>query len=366
MLLVAGAGMAGLCAAARANELGLETLVLEKASRPGGSMLLSSCVVWRHRSLEDFRAECPGGDPRPQQRIIEELDEALEWLESLGAPVVARGTGNPRTVGWRFDPVGLTRALVGAAGEVQLGRALAESREQRTVLATGGYGARLARERGLPLRACPWSEGEGRAFAEERGAEFWGDDAEFYGRLMPAAPFGEPDFVRASQLYGRFGVLTDRSGRALPVDPSWSEVELPQALAAAGGRGWLVVDALALEEPVRERSVADMVAVAEELGAEIRRGQMLPALCLPELAEHPRLRRAPFTAVEVAAAVTHTIGGIRIDERARVLNRDGRPIEGLLACGADAGGISTGGYASGLAAALVFGRIAAETAAAER
>ncbi|MDQ3086426.1 MAG: NAD(P)/FAD-dependent oxidoreductase, partial [Actinomycetota bacterium] len=34
--------MAGLCAAARANELGLETLVLEKASRPGGSMLLSS------------------------------------------------------------------------------------------------------------------------------------------------------------------------------------------------------------------------------------------------------------------------------------------------------------------------------------
>jgi hypothetical protein len=34
----------------------------------------------------------------------------------------------------------------------------------------------------------------------------------------------------------------------------------------------------------------------------------------------------------------------------------------LLAAGADAGGISTGGYASGLAAALVFGRIAAETA----
>jgi len=36
--------------------------------------------------------------------------------------------------------------------------------------------------------------------------------------------------------------------------------------------------------------------------------------------------------------------------------------EGLFAAGADAGGISTGGYASGLAAALVFGRIAAESA----
>ena len=65
-------------------------------------------------------------------------------------------------------------------------------------------------------------------------------------------------------------------------------------------------------------------------------------------------------AVHVAAAVTHTIGGLAIDERARVLGVDGRPIDGLYAAGVDAGGWSTGGYASGLAAALVFGRIAAE------
>jgi hypothetical protein len=37
----------------------------------------------------------------------------------------------------------------------------------------------------------------------------------------------------------------------------------------------------------------------------------------------------------------------------------------VYACGADAGGIATGGYASGLAAALVFGRIAARQALAE-
>jgi hypothetical protein len=34
----------------------------------------------------------------------------------------------------------------------------------------------------------------------------------------------------------------------------------------------------------------------------------------------------------------------------------------LHAAGADAGGIFTGGYGSGLAAALVYGRVAAETA----
>ena len=42
--------------------------------------------------------------------------------------------------------------------------------------------------------------------------------------------------------------------------------------------------------------------------------------------------------------------------------RGHEPIDGLFAAGADAGGISTGGYASGLASALVLGRTAAETA----
>jgi predicted oxidoreductase len=66
--------------------------------------------------------------------------------------------------------------------------------------------------------------------------------------------------------------------------------------------------------------------------------------------------------VRVAAAITHTIGGLRVDERARVRGVDGQPLDGLYAAGADVGGISTGGYASGLASALVLGRAAAEDA----
>ena len=61
-MIGAGAGMAGLVAAARACELGASPVVLEKGDRPGGSLLLSSGVVWRHHSLEDFHAECPGGE----------------------------------------------------------------------------------------------------------------------------------------------------------------------------------------------------------------------------------------------------------------------------------------------------------------
>ena len=59
-LVVAGAGMAGLCAAAEARARGADVVVLEKGDRAGGSMLLSSGVIWRHR---DFDA-LPRGVPR--------------------------------------------------------------------------------------------------------------------------------------------------------------------------------------------------------------------------------------------------------------------------------------------------------------
>src|SRR5207247_1112992 len=120
-LHIAGAGMAGLCASVRARELGLDTVVYEKGDRAGGSMLISSCVVWRYRDLDEFRNECPGGESNLQRQVIERLDEGVAWLRSLGAEVVWEETGNPRTVGVRFDPRSLTDMLVRAAGEVRLG-----------------------------------------------------------------------------------------------------------------------------------------------------------------------------------------------------------------------------------------------------
>ena len=64
-------------------------------------------------------------------------------------------------------------------------------------------------------------------------------------------------------------------------------------------------------------------------------------------------------AVHVAGAVTHTIGGLQVDEQARVSGAGG-----LWAAGVDVGGVATGGYASGLAQALVLGLAAAESIAA--
>jgi succinate dehydrogenase/fumarate reductase flavoprotein subunit len=335
--------MAGLAAAARARELGAEPLVLEKGDRPGGSMLLSSGVIWRHRTLHDFYVECPYGDFMRQRKIVENLDEAIDWLQSLGALVVEHETGNPRTVGKRFDTRGLTDALLRVIGDdsVRLSeRALTPSQEP-LVLCTGGFSVRLARELGLPVRGNPWSEGDGLDFALARGGETAGVLDEFYGRAMPAGiPIDEAEFVPLSQLYGQFAEVVSEDGRQrFEGEVSWSETNLVQAIARwPGGRAWYRVHENHLGERVRERTVAEMIDQARAAGAVVR--------------EEP-----PFTAVLVQASVTQTLGGILTDTHARVVGA-----EGLYAAGADVGGIATGGYSSGLAAALVFGRIAAEEA----
>jgi len=305
-------------------------------------MLLSSGVIWRHRSFEAFREDCPGGDPVLQRLIVERLDDALDWLERTAVPTTQRETGNPRTIGRRFDPRQLTDAL---AKDLSLSRPLTELPDEPVVLATGGFAARMARERGLPLRAAPWSEGDGLRIGQQRGAALTSGMDEFYGRAMPAPParFSEQDFVRAAQLYGRFAAVEDDAGE--PVfqgTPSWSENDLVQAIAKQpGGTAWYSLDHAALSQRVRERTVREMIEVAKELGGDVRHGA--------------RIR------VKVVAAVTHTLGGLRVDAQARVLDEAAEPIDGLFAAGVDAGGIATGGYASGLAAALVLGLAAAES-----
>ena len=373
MIVVAGAGMAGLCAGARLRQLGVEARILEKGDRPGGSMRLSSGFVWRYRSYELYREQCPDGDPALQQLLQERLDAALDWLEELGAPLKAAETGNPLTVGRAFDPEGLTHALVAAAGGVELG-APAPPEHALLVLATGGFGGSRALVEAhihpagrLPVRANPWSTGDGLTLALARGAAFRGPGEEFYGRAMPAVDRIDPGrFVGAAQLYGRFAHVVDLDGVPLGIAPSWSELDLVQAIARRrDGRAWYCLDGSVLGQRVRERTVADMVAAAVDVGADVRRGgsQDELAAALGLVLDAPQLSRPPFAAVQVEATITHTIGGLAIDTEARVLDEAGAPLDGLWAAGVDAGGFSGGGYASGLAQALVTGLAAAESAA---
>ena len=297
--------MAGLVAAARLRELGHEPRVLEKGTRAGGSMLLSSCVVWRHLEWDGFRSECPGGDERLQRLIWERLHDGLGWLETLGAEPVRRETENPLTTGRRYDPQSLTRLLVEAAGEVELETPLPEEAESPVLLATGGFAGWLARERGLLLRANPWSEGDGLDFAVARGASTTSGMDEFYGREAR--------------------VFTDDWSEITPVRVAWHENDLAQLI---GRRAWYCVGET--NERIEAARAAGGTVVEQKYGL----------------------------AVHVAGAVTHTIGGLQVDTEGRVTGTDG-----LWAAGVDVGGVATGGYASGLAQALVLGLAAAESIA---
>src|SRR5579884_4392803 len=260
MIAVAGAGMAGLVAAARLRELGRDVVVREKGTRLGGSMLLSSGVIWRHREVAELRAECPDGDPVLQQLVWERLDDAIAWLVARGAPVVSEETGNPRTVGKRFDPRGIVEAL---AGDVETG---AEGCvDGPLLLCTGGFAAssdlvtRFIRPAAsLRLRASPWSEGDGLCFAIDRGAALSPGMEEFYGRNMPDAVWDETQLVSLSQLYGRFARIFDEDGVEFfsRDDVSWSETNVVQATARRpGAKAFYVLDERALEQRVRDRTV---------------------------------------------------------------------------------------------------------------
>ena len=339
--------MAGLSAAVRARELGADVVFHEKGTRPGGSMLLSGGFVFRYREWERFRDECPDGDPELQRLVWERLDDALAWLESLGAPVAEWETGNPLTTGLRFDNRGLVDVLVRRAGDVRLGSALDElPGDAPVILATGGFqGDReLVREHVTPeadtlvLRSNPWSTGDGLRLGLAAGGGTSAGLGEFWGRAMPAPPawITEETYRPLSQTYGRFARITNQHDEVYEAR-TWSEIDVAQWIARQPrGRAWFAVPDDALGERVRDRTVREIIESARAAGGPVERLE-------------------GETVVEVVAGITTTLGGLAADTRGRVA-------DGVWAAGADAGGISLGGWASALASALVLGLAAAEDA----
>ena len=76
------------------------------------------------------------------------------------------------------------------------------------------------------------------------------------------------------------------------------------------------------------------------------------------------LDKAPFYAIKVTPGIHHTMGGLKIDGRTRVLRADGTPIAGLYAAGEVTGGVHGGNRLGGTAVSdfVVFGRIAGQEA----
>ena len=95
-LLVLGAGMAGLSAAAKAASEGASVVLVEKGEAIGGSAAYAG-FIWTAPTAEVMREVNPDGDPALGRRIVEGYDDALAFVRSLGVhvaePVTVLGYG---------------------------------------------------------------------------------------------------------------------------------------------------------------------------------------------------------------------------------------------------------------------------------
>ena len=246
-----------------------------------------------------------------------------------------------------------------------------EIRADAVILATGGFQGNpelLARyvlpdPDNLILRSNPWSTGDAFLAATAIGAGVSPGLDTFYGHALTMAParYSNLEFRDVSQYYGQSGVALNMRGERF-----WDESEgngeelLNQQLARQpGGKGFYIIDQDALvSAPIQGLEVVTRAIVdrARHAGAPMVEAQTIEELCaglacfgVPEAiardtlsdfnakierGEADRLkparrgrrvplRTAPFHAVGVQAAITFTMGGIRVDERMRVVSRAG-------------------------------------------
>ncbi|MFJ5153319.1 FAD-dependent oxidoreductase [Streptomyces sp. NPDC088353] len=300
-------------------------------------------------------------------------------------------------------------AVTGLLARAAQGRVRYEA--PAVVLAGGGFqGARdeLTRAMGpnadrLLLRSNPGSVGDGLRLARQAGAGGSIAMSTFYGHLIgaPVNSFEPEDFLPNSQYYSDHAVLVNVEGRRFVDETLGDEILNQGLLMQPQARGVLIFDdhvrsTVGTDEPFPGLGVVDRYQVAvdngalhaqadtlEDLVAQVAAWGIDPAVLGQTLQDyvsaasagggfaggHPVSAQArapqtgPLYALMVQPSITFTFGGVRIDDQARVLDADGRPVPGLHAAGADIGGLSNHGYAGGLAPAYITGRRAGRSAA---
>lgn len=271
---------------------------------------------------------------------------------------------------------GVTEAVITSGG-----------REERVptravLLATNGFAANaelVARHipeiAGAVYHGSDGSVGDALRIGEQVGA-----DTAFLDAYQGHAALAMPSATLtgwATVMHG--GMLVDRNGARFGNETTGYSEYAAQVLQHADGEAWIVLDQR-IHEACQEfqdyrdtvesgalRWADDVDALAASIGADPTR--------LRETVERARASAQsgedefgrthweqplapPYAAVSVRPALFHTQGGLRVDEHARVLTKDGEPIKGLYASGGAAAGISghgSGGYLAGNGLLPAFG-----------
>ena len=221
----------------------------------------------------------------------------------------------------------------------------------------------------------------------------------FYGHLFPSQVnvTENEDFVGITLYYSEHAVLLNLEGKRFVDETVGDHLTTLALVEQPESRALMVSDArVRLEwilrpyvEGVHPQDTFDIAyrrgaraAIAESIdelaylpdewgydGETVRQAMRdFNRACVEGAHDPPRrydatpIDRPPFYVIEAVPAISFTFDGIAIDDHARVLDESGEPIPGLLAAGADTGGVFVRAYAGGLSVALVFGLRAARTA----
>ena len=296
-------------------------------------------------------------------------------------------------------------------------------RAKAVVLATGGFAADpelLNRYCGQwadmsQHRTFPFNDGTGLKMGLAAGASLSRGMGTFYGHTLfypHVAPQSVEEFesmelidsistMSLSQVICPRGVVLNTFGERF-ADESLGDEILNQLLPAQPlGRAVVVCDSAMLQMYIQDvysnEKYAGLVGedllnamgvefkkadTIDELAAQLSAWNVSPnvartvneynaaidagtqaSLRVPRSKDPSKICEAPFYAMQVVAGISHTYGGLKINEKAEVLGPCDVPIPGLYADGGVGGGVYYYNYGGSVALGATFGYIAGKSAA---
>lgn len=265
--------------------------------------------------------------------------------------------------------------------------------DKGVIITTGGFGSNLEMrkkyndeydERYMSTDQ-PGTTGDGIIMAEKLGAALVGmENIQTYPTCSPVT--GVLSYVADTRFDG--AILVNKEGERFVEELDRRDVISKAILAQSDGMGYLVWDKTIkdgshmgeymdeFEQLVKQGTIVEAETIEEAAKFfEIDVEQLKETIVkYNEFAKNGKdedfnrrgeligLTEAPYYIQKVAPSVHHTMGGLKIDTEARVIDNEGNPILGLFAAGEVTGGIHGTNRLGGNAITdiVVFGRIAAE------
>lgn len=357
--------------------------------------------------------------------MAEDSADAIDWLDSIGATlpkVAATGGTTHKYLHSPEDgsPVGtflidkLSKVVEEQGIEVMLntkatkiltdgsGAAVGVEAEdadhnytinaKAVILATGGFGANfdmMTKYNPALANAVttnhPGATGDGIIMAEEIGA----DTVDMDQIQLHPTVYQETSMLVSEKMRSLGAILVNQEGKRFTNDLATRDAVSAAELEQPGGYAYIIFDQNLVDQNKSAQGYIDKGMTVsgntyEELAAAMNMegdaaeafvetmNTWNQAVADGEDKEFGRnngmdadLSTAPFYAIKIAPGIHHTMGGIRIDTSAEVINTEGNVIPGLYAAGETTGGVHGGNRIGGNAVCdfVVFGRIAGQNAA---